>query len=152
MSSTTARSWGDWIRVMRFIDTNVLLYAVCMEPDNCAKRDKAVELLQAVDVALSVQVMAEFYSQATRPSRTERLTSSEAVEILEGLRRFPVQDLTPDLLHAAVSASERFQIDYWDAAIIEAARTLGCNVVLSEDLSDSRDYAGVRVENPFRGS
>jgi RNA polymerase sigma-70 factor (sigma-E family) len=39
---------------------------------------------------------------------------------------------------------------YWDAAIIEASRVLGCEVVLSGDLSDGQDYAGVRVENPFR--
>ena len=41
------------------------------------------------------------------------------------------------------------RISYWDAAILEAARALGCDVVLSEDLSDDEDYAGVRVENPF---
>ncbi len=45
---------------------------------------------------------------------------------------------------------ERFQISSWDAAILEAARTLGCEVVLSEDLDDATDYDGVRVENPFR--
>nr|MBA3371824.1 PIN domain nuclease [Thermoleophilaceae bacterium] len=38
---------------------------------------------------------------------------------------------------------------YWDAAILEAGRALGCDRVLSEDLSDGEDYAGVRVENPF---
>lgn len=43
-----------------------------------------------------------------------------------------------------------WDISYWDAAIIEASRTLGCDVVLSEDLSDGQDYAGIRVENPFR--
>jgi predicted nucleic acid-binding protein len=44
---------------------------------------------------------------------------------------------------------QRFRISHWDAAILEAARALGCAVVLSEDLNDGRDYAGVRVENPF---
>jgi predicted nucleic acid-binding protein len=39
----------------------------------------------------------------------------------------------------------------WDAAILEAARSLGCDVVLSEDLSAGQDYAGVRVEDPFAG-
>jgi predicted nucleic acid-binding protein len=34
--------------------------------------------------------------------------------------------------------------------IIETSRTLGCAEVLSEDLSDGQDYAGVRVTNPFR--
>jgi hypothetical protein len=35
------------------------------------------------------------------------------------------------------------------AAIIEAARSIGCGEVLSEDLGDGQDYAGVRVSNPF---
>jgi predicted nucleic acid-binding protein len=50
---------------------------------------------------------------------------------------------------AGMSTRERFGISYWDAAILDAARALGCEVVLSEDLSDGQDYAGVRVENPF---
>ena len=50
---------------------------------------------------------------------------------------------------AALATSERFRISYWDAAILEASRSIGCDVVLSEDLSDGQDYAGVRVENPF---
>jgi predicted nucleic acid-binding protein len=44
----------------------------------------------------------------------------------------------------------RFGISYWDAAILEASRALGCSTVLSEDLADETDYDGVRVENPFR--
>ncbi len=39
---------------------------------------------------------------------------------------------------------------YWDAAILEAARALGCAVVPSEDLSLGSDCDGVRVEDPFR--
>ncbi len=50
---------------------------------------------------------------------------------------------------AALAACRRFSISYWDAAILEAGRALGCDVILSEDLSDGQDYAGVRVENPF---
>ncbi len=50
---------------------------------------------------------------------------------------------------SALSTRQRFDISYWDAAILEAARALGCEVVLSEDLNDGQDYAGVRVENPF---
>ncbi|HLK77816.1 MAG TPA: hypothetical protein VKU77_29725 [Streptosporangiaceae bacterium] len=42
------------------------------------------------------------------------------------------------------------RLSYWDAAIIEAARALGCAHVLSEDLNDGQDYGGVRVADPFR--
>jgi predicted nucleic acid-binding protein len=48
-----------------------------------------------------------------------------------------------------LATRRRFGISYWDAAILEAGRSLGCDVVLSEDLSDGQHYDGVRVENPF---
>jgi predicted nucleic acid-binding protein len=48
------------------------------------------------------------------------------------------------------SPRQRFQLSYWDSTIIEASRAMGCTEVLSEDLSDGQDYAGVRVTNPFR--
>jgi predicted nucleic acid-binding protein len=51
---------------------------------------------------------------------------------------------------AALSARQRFRLSYWDAAIIEASRAMGCTDVLSEDLNDGQDYDGVRVTNPFR--
>ncbi len=55
------------------------------------------------------------------------------------------------MIRAALATHERFGICYWDAPILEAARALGCAVVLSEDLSASQSYDGVRVENPLGG-
>jgi len=52
-------------------------------------------------------------------------------------------------MQGALKTKARFRISYWDAAIIEAARCLGCEVVLSEDLNEDQDYAGVKVVNPF---
>jgi len=74
----------------------------------------------------------------------------EAVLLVESFLRFPVQEITAAVMLAALATRERFGISYWDAAILEAARSLGCDVVLSEALSDGADYDGVRVENPFR--
>lgn len=135
---------------MRFIDTNVLLYAVSRDADEQRKAQLANEILDARDVALSAQVLQEFYFQATRDSRPKRLTHAEAVGAIETLRLFPTQETTLALVLAATETRQRFQISYWDAAIIEAARKLGCETVLSEDLNDGQDYGGVRVENPFR--
>jgi len=69
---------------------------------------------------------------------------------VESLLAFPVAEITTGLMLAAMTTRQRHRISYWDAAIIEAARSLGCEVVLSEDLGDGEDYDGVRVENPFR--
>ena len=135
---------------MRFVDTNVVLYAVSREPDEGSKAERANEILDARDVAFSVQVLQEFYTQATRDSRQNRLTHDQATGIVQTLQLFPTQDTTVALVLAAMETKQRFGISYWDAAIIEAARRLDCPVVLSEDLNDGQDYAGVTVENPFR--
>jgi predicted nucleic acid-binding protein len=136
---------------VRFVDTNVLLYGISREPEDHDKAARANALLDAGDVALSVQVLQEFYVQSTRETRADRITHQEAVGLIEYLLVFPVADLTPGVALAAMATRDRFRISYWDAAILEAARSLGCDVVLSEDLSAGQDYAGVRVEDPFAG-
>lgn len=135
---------------MRFVDTNVLLYAVGTAPAEASKTRTALDLLDAEDLALSVQVLQEFYVQATRPTRADRLSHDQAAALIEAFLRFRVQDTTVAVMKAALEARHRFRISYWDATIIEAARALGCSTVLSEDLADGRDYDGVRIENPFR--
>jgi predicted nucleic acid-binding protein len=135
---------------VRFVDTNVLLYAVSTAPAEAEKTGRARELLAAEDLALSVQVLQEFYVQATRPSRTGRLSHEQASKLVEAFLRYPALDVSVELMRAAFDTAARFGISYWDAAIVEAARRLGCKTVLSEDLADGQSYGGVTVENPFR--
>jgi predicted nucleic acid-binding protein len=136
---------------VRFADTNILLYAISPDPAESVKAERAGQLLAERDLALSVQVLQEFYVQSTRDTRTDRLTHEQAVALVESFKRFPVQETRTGLVLAAMSTRQRFGISYWDAAIIEAARSLGCETVLSEDMNDGQDYAGIRVENPFTG-
>ena len=133
----------------RFADTNVLLYAVSPLPEEADKRRRARDLLRRSDLAVSVQVFQEFYHQATRPTRPGRLTHDDALAFLGTLLRFPVQDVTLDLFREATAISRRYQLSYWDGAILAAARALECEVVYSEDLSTQQDYDGLRVINPF---
>jgi predicted nucleic acid-binding protein len=134
---------------VRFADTNVLLYAISRDPEEHEKAERASALLAERDLALSVQVLQEFYVQATRASRPDAISHADAVDLIEAFQRFPVASVTADVMQAALATCDRFRISYWDAAILEAARSLGCEVVLSEDLSDTVDYGGVRIVNPF---
>ena len=134
---------------MRFVDTNVLLYAVSRDPREQDKAAIANELLAGRDVGLSVQVLQEFYVQATRESRVDALTHRQAADLVTAWTRFPIQDTTVELVHAAMATRDRFRLSYWDAAIIEAARMLGCETVVSEDFAAGQDYDGVTVTNPF---
>lgn len=134
---------------MRFVDTNVLLYAVSALSEDADKRQRAIILLDTADLALSVQVLQEFYHQATRPGRAGALTRAQALEFIESIGNFPVQDVTIDLFRAGVAISGHFQLSYWDGVILAAAKALGCDVLYSEDLNAGQDYNGVLVVNPF---
>ena len=136
---------------MRLADTNILLYAVSADPSDAAKRARAAKVLaDRENLALSVQVLQGFYHQATRRSRSGRLTHDGAMEFLDRFAEITVQPVTTEIFRRATELCNRFRISYWDAAILAAAMALGCDAVYSEDMSDQQDYDGVRVINPFR--
>jgi predicted nucleic acid-binding protein len=135
--------------VARFVDTNVLLYTVSTDPREAGKRLRAGELLADPHLAISAQVLHEFYARATRGGRSGALSHPQARALVVSFLRYPVQDLTSSIVLAATETAERYRISYWDAAILEAARVMGCREVLSEDLSHGQDYGGVVVTNPF---
>ena len=136
---------------MRFVDTNVLLYAIGQLPEEAEKKQRARNLLREPSLAISVQVLQEFYTQATHPRRPWTLSHEEAMQVVREHERFVVQPLTLQVFNAALVLRMRFRIAYWDAAILAAARIAGCDAVYTEDLNDGQDYDGIRVVNPFAG-
>jgi predicted nucleic acid-binding protein len=134
--------------VASFVDTNILLYAISTAQVEAEKRAVARQILLRTDLAFSVQVFQEFYAQATRPGEA-RVVPEVAVRFITSWTRCPVQQMTVDLIFAALGTHRRFGISYWDAAIIEAARSLGCSEVLTEDLQDHQSFHGLRAINPF---
>lgn len=98
---------------------------------------------------MSVQVLQEFYHQSTRSSRPGAITQDHALQFIESISHFPVQDITLSLFIAAIAISQRFRLSYWDGAILAAARAMGCDDVYTEDLSTDQDYDGLRIINPF---
>mgnify|MGYP006431287157 CR=1 FL=1 len=134
---------------MRFVDTNIMLYSISADQAESEKAVVAADLLDQADLALSVQVLQEFFVQATHPRRTDRLSNEDARALVETWLRYPVQETTVALMKAAATASERWRISYWDAAVVEAARALGCSQILTEDLNNCQDYVGVVAVNPF---
>jgi predicted nucleic acid-binding protein len=100
-------------------------------------------------VALSVQVLQEFDVEATRSTRSDAPTHEQAAALVESFLRLPTTAVTAEVMRAALATRQRFGLSFWGAAVLEAGRALGCDVVLSEDVGDGEDCDGVRVENPF---
>jgi len=135
---------------LRFLDTNILLYSISRHSGEAAKREIARELLERDDCALSVQVLQEFYVQATRPTRPDPLSHQIATGLIESWLRFPIAETTLSLVADALAIKARHRFSYWDCAVISAARALGCGELLSEDMAHGREIEGVRIVNPFR--
>jgi predicted nucleic acid-binding protein len=133
-----------------FLDTNVLLYSISRDPYEASKREQAITLLDADGAGLSVQVLQEFYVQATRLTRRDAIPHAIAAGLIRTWMRFEVQDITSSLLMLALEIKANHDLSYWDSAIVAAARMLGCPVLYSEDMTHGREVEGVLIANPFR--
>jgi predicted nucleic acid-binding protein len=138
---------------VEFLDTNILVYAASERAADQQKASIARALLRRGpdEFGISLQVLQEFYVAARAP-RKLALDHDEAVRFCGQWRSFTVLEPTLQLFEAALEMCHRHRIGYYDAAILAAARQLGCRKVHSEDLNDGQEYDGVRVENPFRES
>ena len=135
---------------LRFLDTNTPLYAISAAPDEGTKRACAEAWLTQSDWALPVQVLQEFYTQATRPTRREALLPALAGDLIDVWLRFRVQDITVAVLLDALEITVSQRLSHWDSAIIAAARACGGEEAYSEDMPHGQRVAGVRIVDPFR--
>src|ERR1039458_892131 len=85
-----------------FLDTNILLYSISQNPAESLKRDRAIALLADDSGALSIQVLQEFYVQATRISRADAVSHELAAGLIEAWSRFRIQDMTLPILNMAL--------------------------------------------------
>ena len=133
-----------------FLDTNILLYSISRDPGEAEKRKRAVALLEDDGGALSVQVLQEFYVQATRSTRPDPIPHEIAVRLISTWTRFRVQEITLSVLTGALEIKAAHNLSYWDSAIVAAARALGCRELYSEDMNHGQVVEGVTIANPFR--
>lgn len=131
------------------IDTNVLVYAVSRAPADRAKRDVALDILRRIEFGLSAQVLQEFYVVATRKIRVP-LSPDEALDWIETVEECPCVPLDASLVRYGADIAIRYQLSYWNGAIIAEAHRLNAPIVYTEDLSQGATYGAVRVVNPFK--
>jgi predicted nucleic acid-binding protein len=136
--------------VPRFVDTNILLYSIGRRPSDRRKRQRAIDVLTGQDLALSAQVLQEFYVQATRLTRDDALSHDAAAGFIKAWSRFPVQEISLEIVSAALVICERHQLSYWDSSIVAAAQALGCGELLTEDMNHGQRIGSVKIVNPFR--
>ena len=134
-----------------FVDTNVLVYAE--DRDAKAKhdvaRDLVVELWNAREGVLSVQVLQEFYVNVTRKLR-KPLAATRALDIVQEYLTWTVIENSGRLLVDAARLQQKAQLSFWDALVVQAALDAGCDKLYSEDFNAGQRFGPVLIVNPFR--
>jgi predicted nucleic acid-binding protein len=137
---------------LAFVDTNVWVSAV--DGDEPAKQAIARRLLDpstADALVTSAQVLGEFYVTVTR-KLARPVDPADAQRMVGRMRQIHVMAIDGDTANAAIAASQRWQLSYWDALIVASAKAAGCDRLLTEDLADGAEYDGVRIVDPFQES
>ena len=131
-----------------FVDANVFLYT--HDPRDPAKRARAREwierLWQSGQGRTSVQVLSEFYTNATRKFA---VTPTAAWGRVESLFAWAPRAIDAELLQTAQRIEQRYRLSWWDSTIVAAAQMEKCRILLTEDLQDGAELGGVQVHSPF---
>lgn len=133
-----------------FIDSNIFLYLI--DPEMTKKRPVAAELMRGLYAAgkavISTQVLQEFFNVATRKFGLPRAEVADAAQLYGQTR---VVQMTSGIVFAAMQRHAASQFSFWDALIVEAALSAGCNTLYSEDMQHGLVLDGMTIENPFQG-
>jgi len=131
-----------------FVDSNVFLYALDKADlkKQQAARNWRAELWKSRRGRLSFQVLGEFYVNAIRLLPKARDEARSEVRDLLAWRPV-VTDAA--LLERGWKIQDRYQLSYWDALIVAAAKTSSCSYLLTEDLQAGQNLDGIEVVNPF---
>ena len=132
-----------------FVATNILLYAISTDAVEALKTAEAQRLLTNENWGWSAQVAAEFINASTSPRRPRPLSLAEAESWIDSWLSFPMTAVDGPMVKYAIHLALRYQIAYFDAQVIAAAKRLGCSVMYSEDLNHGQNYDGVRIISPF---
>ncbi len=136
--------------VVAFVDANILIYA--HDLDAGVKRERAVaklrELWDSGTGRLSVQVLQEFYVNATQKLATPVARSTARV-VIKTYGVWVRHATTPETVTRATEISELAPISFWDALIVASAEEVDADELLSEGLNGGQAIAGIRLVNPL---
>ena len=133
-----------------FVDTNPFVYAHDSSAGRKAEisREAIAGLWESRLGCVSVQVMQELFVNVTRKV-PRPLSARAAAGLVEDLSAWTVHSPGPTDVLTAIDLHERAGIPFWDAMILDSARSLGCRLLSSEDLNAGRSYDGVLLVDPL---
>ena len=131
-----------------FIDTNILVYS--LDQADPQKQIKARTLLKTARTSrtgvLSTQVLQEFYVVATGKLKVE---PTLAKKITRSMANFTTVTVDFLLIEQAMEICQSDKLSFWDALIVSAASSAGCQAIWTEGLNHNQVVRGIEIVNPF---
>ena len=131
-----------------FVDTNVFIYA--LDEADLKKQEAArlwrADLWKSRRGRISFQVLQEFYAKVTQKWPSARQEARSEVRDLLAWQPVAVDE---GILGHGWKIQDRYQLSFWDALIVAAAKSAACRYLLTEDLQADQDLDGLLVVNPF---
>ena len=93
-------------------------------------------------------MLQEFYATVTRILKVP-LPPKEVMAFLDRFHAFPLVATDFSLVTEGIRNSVKFQVSFWDGAVIAAAERLKAKTFYSEDLNVGRCCGEVTIVNPF---
>jgi predicted nucleic acid-binding protein len=133
-----------------FLDSNIWIYAATGRDEYPEKFRRAREIIGTEDIGVSTQVVGEFVNAVQKPKKMRRaLTPDETANWVKQMFVFPLVEVDRQIVESAMFIQRRYRLGYWDSQIIASAERFGADALLSEDLSHTQKYGGLRCNNPF---
>ena len=134
-----------------FFDTNVLVYQ--FDKSAPKKQKQAIELIERYGfdgkAIISTQVAQEFMNVALKGFAI-KLTSTELELVIDDLLK-PLCAHSPnfDFYKRALKLRASYDINFYDALIVQAALDCSCVKLYSEDMQDGQQFDSLSIINPF---
>jgi predicted nucleic acid-binding protein len=130
-----------------FMDTNILIWAAEGRPNDPRKSAIARNLVLEQVFGVSAQTIAEFVNASSKAKIG--LPPDQIDSWIDHLASMPFTVLDAEIIRTGFWLCRRYQIQYYDAALIAAAERLGASIFYTEDLNHNQLYGSVRAINPF---
>jgi predicted nucleic acid-binding protein len=130
------------------INTNVLVYSI--DKDAGTRHEQSRTLVDALadrDCVLTLQALAEFFRAVTRKNKMPGADAAAMVN--DWMKLWPVAVADGRVLSQAIALKNDHGFGFWDAMLVQTARTAGVTRLLTEDMQDGRMVGRLRLENPF---
>jgi len=132
------------------LDTNILVYAIDIDPNEADKQAISRELLgQALSAQtyMPTQVLGELYNVLIRKKRITRAKVADIIN--QWSQEFTVVSPSVEAFNQALAYAARTGTQFWDALILATCAQHGVKKLYTEDIGAQTQAMGVKLIDPF---